>query len=129
MRTLQDWIDVQSVTGQEADYADALARHLSGLGFAVERQELEPGRFNLLARTGVPEVVFCTHLDTVPPWFGPSEDREFVHGRGSCDAKGPALAMIEAATRLLAEGEQRIGFLFTVGEEIGLWPNGLSSSR
>jgi acetylornithine deacetylase len=118
MRTLQDWIDVQSVTGHEAGYADALARHLTGLGFDVERQELGPGRFNLLARTGVPEVVFCTHLDTVPPWFGPREDREFVHGRGSCDAKGPALAMIEAACRLLAEGEQRVGFLFTVGEEI-----------
>ena len=80
MRTLQNWIDVQSVTGHEADYADALALHLTGLGFDVERQELEPGRFNLLARTGVPEVVFCTHLDTVPPWFGPREDREFVHG-------------------------------------------------
>lgn len=116
-RTLQDWVDVQSITGEEGDYADAVARELVGLGFDVERQEVAPGRTNLLARTGLPEVVFCTHLDTVPPWFGPSEDADFVHGRGSCDAKGPALAMIEAARALLAEGEQRIGFLLTVGEE------------
>jgi acetylornithine deacetylase len=117
-RTLQDWIDVQSVTGAEADYGDAVARFLGQLGFDTERQDVAPGRFNLLARTGAPEVVFCTHLDTVPPWFGPSEDGDFVHGRGSCDAKGPALAMIEAARALLKDGEQRIGFLLTVGEEI-----------
>ena len=36
---------------------------------------LAPGRHNLLARAGRPEVVFCTHLDTVPPWFGPSRGR------------------------------------------------------
>jgi acetylornithine deacetylase len=118
IRTLKDWIDVQSVSGAEADYGDAVARFLGELGFDTERQEVGPGRFNLLARTGSPEVVFCTHLDTVPPWFGPSEDADFVHGRGSCDAKGPALAMIEAARALLAEGEQRIGFLLTVGEEL-----------
>jgi len=116
-RTLQDWIAVPSITGGEGDYGDVLARWLSAKGFSVERQEVAPGRFNVLARAGAPEVVFCTHLDTVPPFIAPSEDREFVRGRGSCDAKGPALAMIEAGASLLARGEQRIGFLFTVGEE------------
>ncbi len=116
-KTLQDWIAVPSITGGEADYGDLLGRFLSERGFAVERQEVAPGRFNVLARAGLPQVVFCTHLDTVPPFVAPSEDREFVHGRGSCDAKGPALAMIEAASTLLANGEDRIGFLFTVGEE------------
>lgn len=116
--TLQDWIAIPSVTGAEGDYAQALARELAPLGFGVERQELSPGRFNLLARTErAPAVVFCTHLDTVPPWFGPSQTREEVRGRGSCDAKGPALAMLEAAKLLLAQGEARIGFLFTCGEE------------
>src|SRR5690349_22179624 len=116
-QTLQDWIAVPSVTGAEADYADVLARHLAARGFAVERQEVAPGRFNLLARAARPEVVFCTHLDTVPPFIAPSEDRDYVRGRGSCDAKGPALAMIEAGAQLLSRGEDRIGFLFTVGEE------------
>lgn len=115
--TLQDWIAIPSVTGAERDYADALARELGSFGFSVERQQVVDGRFNLLARAGDPEIVFCTHLDTVPPWFGPSESREFVHGRGACDAKGQALAMLLAARRLLDQGEARIGFLFTVGEE------------
>jgi acetylornithine deacetylase len=115
--TLCDWIAIDSVTGHEGDYGDALSRHLVALGFAVERQELEPGRANVLARADEPELVFCTHLDTVPPFFGPSRAGAEIRGRGACDAKGPALAMIEAARRLVAAGERRIGFLFTVGEE------------
>ena len=114
---LCDWIAIDSVTGHEGDYGDALARHLAALGFDVERQTVEPGRFNVLARAGEPELVFCTHLDTVPPFFGPSRKGTDVHGRGACDAKGPALAMIEAARALVAGGERRLGFLFTVGEE------------
>jgi acetylornithine deacetylase len=116
-RKLCEWIAIPSVTGAEGDYGDAIARELGSLGLGVERQEVAPGRSNVLARGARPEVVFCTHLDTVPPWFGPSEDRELVRGRGACDAKGPALAMIEAAKRLLREGEDRIGFLLTCGEE------------
>ena len=114
---LVDWIEIPSVTGDERDYGDALIRRLESLGFACERQELAPGRFNVLARAGKPDVVFCTHLDTVPPYFGSSTDRDFIYGRGSCDAKGQAIAMIEAGARLLADGLDQIGFLFTAGEE------------
>jgi acetylornithine deacetylase len=114
---LRDWIEIPSVTGGEADYADALARRLGELGLDVELQEVAAGRSNVLARRARPSVVFCTHLDTVPPFFGSSEDDDFVHGRGSCDAKGPALAMLAAARELLDEGEEDLGFLFTVGEE------------
>lgn len=117
-RQLVDWIEIPSVTGDEADYADALGRALTAKGFDVELQEVVPGRSNLLARAGRPEVVFCTHLDTVPPFFGSRTDADFVYGRGSCDAKGQAAAMLAAGERLLAAGEDRIGFLFTVGEEI-----------
>lgn len=117
-RDLVDWIEIPSVTGDEESYGDALSCALADKGFAVERQEVQPGRFNLLARAGAPEVVFCTHLDTVPPFFGSSTDADFVHGRGSCDAKGQAACMLAAGARLLAEGEDRVGFLFTVGEEV-----------
>lgn len=114
---LVDWIEIPSVTGSEGDYGDALARRLEALGFACERQELAPGRFNLLARAGRPQVVLCTHLDTVPPFFGSRTDREFIYGRGSCDAKGQAAAMLEAGRQLLARGVTDIGFLFTASEE------------
>ena len=67
VRTLLDWIDIPSVTGAEGDYGDALARELAAIGLAVEKQELGPGRFNVLARGGDPRVVLCTHQDTVRP--------------------------------------------------------------
>lgn len=114
---LCDWIAIDSVTGGEGDYGDALVAQLESLGFAAERQVVEPGRFNVLARADEPDVVFCTHLDTVPPWFGPTREGRVLRGRGACDAKGPALAMVEAARRLVESGERRVGFLFTVGEE------------
>ncbi len=116
-RSLLDWIEIPSITGDEANYGEALAAALQKRGFAVERQEVEPGRFNLLARAGMPEVVFCTHLDTVPPFFGSKVKDGVIHGRGSCDAKGQAAAMLFAGERLLAAGEDRVAFLFTVGEE------------
>lgn len=116
-QALRDWIEIPSVTGEELDYSEALARALTARGFDVERQEVEPGRSNLLARAGRPEVVFCTHLDTVPPFFGSRIDGDHVHGRGACDAKGQAAAMLFAGEALLRAGEDRVGFLFTVGEE------------
>ena len=118
LRLLRDWIEVPSVTGAEGEYADAVIRALIERGFTVERQVVAPGRFNVLARLGVPRVVFCTHLDTVPPWFGSREDALCVYGRGSCDAKGPLSSMLAAASALLGQGEDRIGFLLTVGEEL-----------
>ena len=117
-RELVDWIEIPSVTGAEGDYGDALEGALAARGLGVERQEVEPGRFNLLARAGEPEVVFCTPLDTVPPFFGSRVASGHIHGRGSCDAKGQVAAMLLAAEQLLAEGEDRIGFLLTVGEEL-----------
>lgn len=117
-RQLADWIDVESITGNEGDYGDALARALTRRGFAVEVQEVAPGRRNVLARADRPEVVFCTHLDTVPPFIAPRVERGTVHGRGACDAKGQALAMLMAAEALVKGGERRVGFLFTVGEEV-----------
>lgn len=116
-RTLCDWIELPSVTGNEGAYGDALARRLSQMGLGVERQELAPGRFNVLARAGKPRVVLCTHLDTVPPFIGVREERTTIHGRGACDAKGPAIAMLAAVEKLLASGEERVGLLFTAGEE------------
>ncbi len=116
-QALRDWIEIPSVTGEELDYSDALARALEQRGFAVERQPVGPDRYNLLARAGRPLVVFCTHLDTVPPFFGSRVDGDHIHGRGSCDAKGQAAAMLFAGEALLRAGEDRVGFLFTVGEE------------
>jgi acetylornithine deacetylase len=117
VRNVLDWVAIPSVTGSEAAYGDALARECRRVGLDVELQEVQPGRANVLARGRRPRVVLCTHVDTVPGDLGVREDREYVYGRGACDAKGPAAAMLLALERLLASGEDRVGALFTVGEE------------
>ena len=42
---LVDYIEIPSVTGSEEDYGNALVQSLERRGLAVERQEVEPGRF------------------------------------------------------------------------------------
>jgi acetylornithine deacetylase len=52
----------------------------------------------------------------VPPFFGCTEDDEFLYGRGACDAKGILAAQVAAAARLRDAGV-KTGLLFVVGEE------------
>jgi acetylornithine deacetylase len=114
-------IDIDSTTGREAGIGELLARHLGELaertGGRVERMAVDPGRFNLFAAWGEPVVVLSTHMDAVPPFFPSGEDAEHLHGRGACDAKGIAAAMIAALSSLLAEGGSDFGLLLVVGEE------------
>jgi len=112
-------VAVESPTWHENPATDLLEEHLRTLGYGVTRQPVVGGRANLYAYREPPEVVFSTHLDTVPPYVPLREDAEFIHGRGSCDAKGIAAAMVAAAERLAQDGERRIGLLFVVGEEDG----------
>ncbi|HEU5048887.1 MAG TPA: M20/M25/M40 family metallo-hydrolase [Gemmatimonadales bacterium] len=112
-------VAVESPSGAEGPATTLLAEYLTGRGYQVELQQVSPGRHNLYAFRDQPELVFSTHLDTVPPWVPLREDDEYIHGRGSCDAKGLAAAMVEAAEHLAAEGERRVGLLFLVGEENG----------
>lgn len=112
-------IDIPSLTGDEGAAGSFLATYLEDLRYRIEKQEIAPGRFNILATTEAPpRIVFSTHIDTVPPFIGSREDDEYIHGRGSCDAKGIIAAQIFAAERLRASGSNEIGLLFTVDEEL-----------
>src|SRR5689334_4847077 len=113
-------IDIPSVTGDELAVGQFVSRCLEERGFRVERQEVAPDRFNVIATTDAPpRVVFSTHMDTVPPFIESREDDEFIYGRGACDAKGIMAAQIFAAQRLRDEGVNDVGLLFTVDEELG----------
>ncbi|MGB8771399.1 MAG: M20/M25/M40 family metallo-hydrolase [Candidatus Korobacteraceae bacterium] len=112
-------IDLESTTGQEAAIAEVLARELTQLGYDVERMPVEDDRFNLWATHPghpQPELVFSTHMDTVPPFVPSSETDTRIYGRGSCDAKGIMVAQIAAAEKLKSESIYA-GLLFLVGEE------------
>ena len=112
-------VRLETPTGSEGPATDLLAGALARAGYRTVRQRVSPGRDNLLAFREPPALVFSTHVDCVPPYLPLAEDAEAIHGRGSCDAKGIAGAMVAAAERLAARGERRIGLLFLVGEENG----------
>ncbi len=115
-------IDINSVTPNEREIGEFLFRHLQPLaeryGGSIERQQVEADRHNVWAWWGTPEVVFSTHMDTVPPFIKSREDDEFIWGRGACDTHGIAAAMIKAVEQLLEEGERGVGILLVVGEEV-----------
>ena len=117
----RELVDIESVTGGEGRVGERVGALLEELARRhdgeVVRMEVEPGRSNVFARFGTPEVTLSTHLDTVPPFIPSREDDECIWGRGSCDAKGILASMICAAGDLLAEGARGFGLLFVVGEE------------
>src|SRR5215210_2188028 len=112
-------VALETPTGSEAPATDFLDAALRRAGYRVVRQPVSAGRHNLYAYRDAPALVFSTHLDTVPPHIPLREDPESIHGRGSCDAKGLAAAMVAAAEQLAGQGERRVGLLFVVGEENG----------
>jgi acetylornithine deacetylase len=114
-------IDIPSITPEEEQVGqylyDYLARLCVTYNGVVERDEVEPKRWNVLASFGKPVVTLSTHMDTVPPYVPSRVDDEFIWGRGACDTKGIIASMLIAAERLLEKGVRDFGLLFVVGEE------------
>jgi acetylornithine deacetylase len=117
VRLTRELVDIESITGNEAEVGDYLYSALSKLGYRTEKMLVEGDRHNVYATPGAaPDLVFSTHMDTVPPFIPSSEDADKIYGRGSCDAKGIIAAQIAAAERLRIKNA-KIGLLFLVGEE------------
>ena len=129
-----EMLQIDSTTGRERELADFLAQRMSGEGRRVEMFEVESmagdcpqgcgAPVNLMVSWGQPKVVFCTHLDTVPPYIAPSvetlENGDLVvRGRGSCDAKGQIFSMWEACLELERRGCTDFALLLLAGEETG----------
>lgn len=112
-------VAIPSSSYDEGAVVDFISRRLLARGWNVSLQEVTPGRSNIWATRGGGKVTLSTHLDTVPPFFGPRLDHEFLYGRGACDAKGIAAAMLAAADELVESKEERFDLLFVLGEEKG----------
>jgi acetylornithine deacetylase len=110
---------IQSFTRDEGAVIDFSARWLVSRGWNVTIQEVSPGRGNVWASRAGGGVTLSTHLDTVPPYIAPRLEGDRLYGRGACDAKGIAAAMLVAADRLASDGEDRVDVLLVVGEEKG----------
>jgi acetylornithine deacetylase len=115
---LAEWLmSIESTSGSEGALTGALGAALEERGWRVTRIPVTPGRENLLCTAGPgPFVTLSTHLDTVPPYIPPRRDERRLWGRGACDAKGIAAAMICAGERLCTAG-LAVALLFVVGEE------------
>ncbi len=89
-------------------------------GFTVEITDYGDGHVNLYARRGNPEMLFNCHLDTVPVgegWTKPAleltvEDGR-AWGRGACDIKGAAAALLTVAEST----DEPMAILFSSDEE------------
>ncbi|HEY0306585.1 MAG TPA: M20/M25/M40 family metallo-hydrolase [Acidobacteriaceae bacterium] len=123
----RELVNIDSTTYNEGAAGAFLYEFLGKQKYAVEKMAVaQPDspaagkgeRFNVYAALpGVtPDVVLSTHMDTVPPYFGFTEDDEFMYGRGTCDAKGIIAAQVAAAEQLCTAGV-KVGMLFVVGEE------------
>lgn len=126
IRFTRELCEIESTTYHEGAVGDFLAGFLASRGWAVEKtpvpQPTESSnsgeRWNVYAGipSQSPELVFSTHMDTVPPYIPFSEDAEFMYGRGVSDAKGIIATQVAAAEALRAEGFA-VGLLFVSGEE------------
>ena len=120
IRLLRDLVAIDSVNPSlvpgargEAAVAEAIAKHLGGLGLDVEMQEAAPGRPNVIGvlegRGRGKSLMLCGHVDTVgvegmTAPFDPVERGDRIYGRGSQDMKGGVAAMIDAARVIAGEG-------------------------
>lgn len=130
-------LEIDSTSGNERALAEFLAAHMSGPGRKVELSEVKSMAesagdsgvpLNLMVSWGEPKLVFCTHLDTVPPYIAPSftelcvsagKTDVKISGRGTCDAKGQIFAMWEACKELERRGYEGFALLLLAGEETG----------
>jgi acetylornithine deacetylase len=121
---------IDSTSGREGEVMRFAQTTLESQGWIVRRIPVSEGRDNIVASsTDAPLVTLSTHLDTVPPFLAPRVEGGRVWGRGACDAKGIAAAMMCAAERLRAR-DLPVALLFVVGEETthdgahaaGTWP-------
>ena len=119
---------------------DLLALWLGDLGFAIDIQQVSPGKFNLLASygSGPGGLVLAGHSDTVPYdealWQTDPLELTEVDGRwvglGSCDTKGFFALAIEAVLPLLDQPfKQPLLILATCDEERDRKSTRLNSSH
>ncbi len=120
MELFRQILSFDSTSGSERELGQWLAEHLEAP--FVETFEVGDGTLNVLLRwSETPRVVYCSHMDTVPPYIPPTFLEDRVLGRGSCDAKGQFYAMYRACQRLAAAGEKDFALLIVSGEETGSW--------
>jgi acetylornithine deacetylase len=108
---------VPSPSGQEHKIIKIIEQSLAN-NFLVKKIPVSKNRHNLFLLKGKPRVVLAAHVDTVIGDLSIKNQKNFITGRGSCDNKGAAAAMIAAALEATEKKLDNFALLFTVGEEV-----------
>jgi acetylornithine deacetylase/succinyl-diaminopimelate desuccinylase-like protein len=119
-QTLQKFIDIPSVSGQEEEFAVALMQFLSQNfpSDVSELQKVRNHRYNVVLKKGEPKVFFTSHLDTVPTSVSTEVSTDKIQGLGACDAKGQIVAQLYGMKDAISKGLRDFGCFYVVGEEV-----------
>lgn len=111
-------VDVDSTSGREAPAVPVIMAIAAELGLPAQIMAAAPGRDNVYVGAPAPAILLCTHYDTVPPHLPARRDATALWGRGACDAKGVAVAMLHGLV-LAARAAPTLpaGCLLVCGEE------------
>ena len=128
---LRALIDIESVSGDEAEIADRVEQALRGYGHL---KVVRDGNV-VLAGTELDRserVVIAGHLDTVPiarnlpSWIThDSAGRKIIWGRGACDMKGGIAVQLSVAAAV-PRPQRNVTWVFYDNEEVEEYRNGLS---
>jgi acetylornithine deacetylase/succinyl-diaminopimelate desuccinylase-like protein len=116
---LLDIMRFDSTSGRENELVKYISETYKPHEAEAEIQKTKSGRLNIFFKWGEPKIIFCSHLDTVPPYIPPSRENGIIKGRGSCDAKGQVAYLFEVCLQLRKEGFDNFGMLMVSGEEDG----------
>jgi len=99
----------------EKPMADFLADKCDDLSFDDIRID-EVGNLIATKGSGLPRILLCGHMDTVPGKIKVRKEGDWLHGRGASDAKAPLMAMLFAAASI-QNNSGTVIFVGTVDEE------------
>lgn len=115
-KNLLNLLHVPSPSNEEQKIIKILTKQLLPF-FKIFKIPVTTGRHALFCLKGKPKIILAAHVDTVkgnlPIKIAPSK----IFGRGSCDNKGSAAAMITAGIEAVNNSQNNFGLLFTIGEE------------
>jgi len=99
----------------EKPMADFLADKCDDLSFDDIRID-EVGNLIASKGSGLPRILLCGHMDTVPGKIKVRKEGDWLYGRGASDAKAPLMAMLFAAASIQSNSGTVI-FVGAVDEE------------
>ena len=135
-RILQDFLDlvkIDAASGNERGVADAVKAKMAEIGVSLEEdhsgEKIDGNTGNLFGVLdgGLPgSVLLNAHMDRVANGFGIKPvigDDRIIRSDGTTILAADVVALIDCARRLKAGGKKfpRVEFLFTIGEETGLF--------